>query len=173
MTIHRLQKLHLGANPDTTGECWFEPSSILNTNDVFPYPILRFGASNAAQPSVRHGCSIIFEVPQNYVGTPILRIKWTSTLTSGNVVWDADYRTLSGDDTTSLDQSGNEASVTVTDAAPTAALRQLVATINLTGSHFSAGETVQLNLFRDGTDAADTLAGSAILHDFTFEYSDA
>lgn len=160
--------------PDTTGECWAEPYSILATNDRWPYNIFRFGLNNAAQPTVRHGFYGSIVIPQNYANTPVLRILWTSSLTTGDVVWDFDYRVVGGNDTTSLDQTSQDEAVTVTDTAPGAAHRLLDVTINLTSGNFtsSGGKILQFGFFRDGVDAADTLAGAAILHNLLFRYSD-
>lgn len=176
MATHRLDRLHVGCIPDiteTTGECFPEPYSLRATNDTWRHQIWRFGSALAAAPTVRHGFFGVFEVPQNYVGTPVLRVHWTSTITTGNVVWDFDYRTVAGDDTTSLDQLAVEEAVTVTDAAPTATDRQLIATVALTAANFTAGDTVLFGFFRDGADAADTMAGSAQLHNLVFSYADA
>lgn len=172
MATHRIPILGWASRPDDTGECFFEPYDVLATNDVWDRLIGRFGSSNAAQPTVRHGIAGGFTVPKNYVGTPVLVIVWTSTLTSGNVVWDFEYRTVGGNDTTSLDQSGTEESVTVTDAAPGAAHRRLEATISLT-ANFAVDEEVEFYFARDGADGADTLAGSALLFQLLFEYADA
>lgn len=150
-----------------------EPYSVLATNDVWGLMIWRFGASNAAQPTTRIGLRGQFTVPQNYVGTASFKPIWTATLTSGNVAWDLDYRTVGGDDTTSLDQAGTEESITVTDTAPGAAHRRLTPSLSPTSANFAAGETIEFEFFRDGADAADTLAGSAILVDLLFQYNDA
>lgn len=173
MATHRINILGAGTVPDTSGNCWQEPYTILATNDVWGMLIYRFGSSNAAEPSTRIGLRGRFTVPKNYVGTAVLVIVWTATITSGNVVWDFDYRAVTGNDTESLDQSGNQESVTVTDAAPGAAHRRLEVTISLTSANFSADDTVEFELFRDGADAADTMAGSAILVDLLFQYADA
>lgn len=173
MATRTLSGLHRGGTPDTTGECWYEPYTILATNDVWGHPVVRFGSSNAAAPTVRHGFTGSFLVPSNYVGGAVIRIVWTATITTNDVVWDFDYRTVAGNDANSLDQAGTEEAVTVTDTAPGAAHRRLSVTIALTAGNFTAGETVTFGLFRDGVDAADTMAGSAILQDLIFEYSDA
>lgn len=158
--------------PDDTGDCFPEPYDVLATNDVWDRLVFRFGASNAAQPTVRAGVHGGFTVPKNYVGSAVLIIVWTATLTSGNVVFDFEYRTVGGNDTTSLDQSGTEESVTVTDAAPGAAHRRLEATVNLTSANLAADEEVEFFLARDGADAADTMAGSAILFNALLQYAD-
>lgn len=162
--------LGINTKPDNSGNCWAEPYSLLATNDVWDPMIWRFGASNSAQPTTRIGLHGSFVVPQNYVSFPSIYIHWTSTIITGNVVWDFECRTVGGDDTTSLDQTGTEESLTLTDAAPGAANRRLTPGLSLTGTNFAAGETVEFALFRDGVDAADTMAGSAILFDLIFSY---
>lgn len=173
MATWRIPILGFNTYQDSSGESWFEPYSILATNDVWGYGIWRFGSNNAAQPTVRHGIYGRFMVPKNYITSAVIVLDWTATLTSGNVVWDFDYRSVSGDDTTSLDQAGTEESVSVTDAAPAAAHRRLTPSLSLTSGNLSADETVQFYLVRDGADANDTMAGSAIIHGVYFQYSDA
>jgi hypothetical protein len=172
MATHQISILGSGTTPDTSGNCWQEPYTVLATNDVWGLLVYRFGSSNAAQPTTRIGLRGQFTVPQNYVGTAKIIPVWTATVTSGNVAWDCDYRTVGGDDTTSLDQTGNEESITVTDAAPGAAHRRLIPQLSPTSANFAAGETVEFELFRDGADAADTMAASAIVFDLLFQYSD-
>lgn len=173
MATHQISMLGVNTMPDNSGNCWMEPYSILATNDVWPFLVFRFGASNAAAPTTRIGLYGQFTVPQNYSTSAVVIPIWTATLTSGDVVWDLDYRSVSGDDTTSLDQSGTEESVSVTDTAPGAAHRRLTPSLNPTDANFAAGETIEFGLFRDGVDAADTMAGSAILLDLIFQYADA
>lgn len=173
MATFRMPIMGWPTRPDDTGDCFFEPYDILATNDVWKRIIGRFGASNVAQPTVRAGIHGGFNVPKNYVGSAVLVIVWTATLTSGNVVWDFEYRTVGGNDTTSFDQSGTEESLTVTDAAPGAANRRLEVTIALTSANFAADESVEFFFARDGADGNDTMAGSALLFDLLLEYADA
>lgn len=172
MATHRIPILGFGTTPDATGECYFEPYPILATNDVWDRLIARFGSSNAVAPTVRHGLHGGFVVPKNYVASPVIVFVWTATLITNAVVWDFEYRTVGGNDTTSLDQAGTEESVTVTDTAPTAAHSRLEATVALTAANFSVDDEVEFYLARDGVDAADTLAGSAILFSALFQYAD-
>lgn len=159
--------------PDTSGNCWFEPYDVLATNDVWDYLVVRFGSSNAAQPTTRIGLRGSFDVPQNYVGTASIIVHWTATVITGDVVWDFDYRAIGGDDLESLDQAGTQEAVTVTDTAPSAANERMTATLSLTSANLAAGDTVQFELFRDGVDVADTMAASAIVHEVIFQYNDA
>jgi hypothetical protein len=154
--------------PDTSGNVFWEPYSVKATNDQWRHGVWIF--NDTATRLLLYGQ---FVVPQNYVGSAKVYPVWTSTATTGNVVWDFDYRTVGGDDTTSLDQAGTEEALTVTDAAPTAAHRRLTPSMTPTAGNFSAGETVEFLLARDGANASDTMAAAVILFDLLFEYADA
>lgn len=168
MATHRIDILDWSQVPDTSGNVFPEGYDVKATNDVWDRMVWIFNDT-----ATRIGLHGGFAVPKNYVGGATLVIVWTATATTGNVVWDFDYRTVGGNDTTSLDQTGTEQSVTVTDAAPGAANRRLEATVALTAANFAADEEVEFTLFRDGVDAADTMAAAAILFRLQFEYSDA
>jgi hypothetical protein len=153
---------------DDSGNGYTTRYDDLATNDVWKQQVLVF--KDTATRILLYGQ---FEVPQNYVGTAKLIIKWTASATTNNVVWDFDYRTVGGNDTTSLDQTGTEEATTVTDAAPGAAWRILETSITLTSANFTAGEEVEFLLGRDGADGSDTMAASAVLIGAYFEYADA
>lgn len=168
--VHDLQK---GARPDTTGECYEEPYGITDTNGVWSdMPVVRFGASAGAAPTVRHGFQGQIRVPDDYDNGGDIELVWTSPITSGDVVWDAQCREVAGNDTTSLDQSGTQASVTATDTAPGATDRRMTTTLAL-GLTLTPGATLEFGIYRDGADAADTMAGPAILLSASLVYADA
>lgn len=158
----------LGANtlPDTSGNVWAEPASVAQTNKVFPYLIYRF-KDTATRILLRGKC----EVPQDYTGTPVFKVMWTATATTGNVVWEVEYRVVTGTNTTSLDQATVQETVATTVAAPSAAHNQMIATITPTAGNFAAGATVQFSLARNGASASDTMAADALLHGLYLEYS--
>ena len=160
----------LGANtvPDSSGEVFFEPYTIKATNDNWGHMVLIFNDS-----ATRNGLRGAFDVPQNYVGSANIIIHWTATATSGDVEWDFDYRAVGGDDTESLDQATAQESVNQNDTAPSAIHERMTVTLALTAGNFAAGDTVEFELFRDGTDAGDTMAAAAIVHQVLFEYADA
>lgn len=167
MATHRVPILDWSMSPDSTGNVTFEPYDIKATNDVWKALVGVYADTNT-----RLGLRGRFNVPKNYVGTAKLVAVWTSTATSGNVVWDCDYRAVGGNDAESLDQTSNQESVTVTDAAPGAANRRLEALLTLTSANLAVDDTVEFELFRDGADGADTMAAAALLFDLLFEYSD-
>lgn len=166
MATHRISILGPNTLPDTSGNVFFEPYPVKATNDFWKYLIAIFNDT-----ATKDALYTQFMVPQNYVGTAKFYVIWTSAATSGNVVWEIAYRTVGGDDTTSLDQATAEETVSVTDAAPTATDRRMTPSMTPTAGNFAAGETVQVRLARDGT-AADTMAAAAQVHDLIFEYAD-
>lgn len=168
MATFRLPILGWATTPDTSGNVFLEPYSVKATNDTWPGYIFVFDDT-----STRDGLNGRFTVPQNYVGTANLVIVWSSTATSGDVEWDFDYRAVGGNDTESLDQSGTQESVNSNDTAPSAANERMEISISLTDGNFAAGDTVQFELFRDGTDAGDTMSAAAMLFEAYFEYADA
>src|SRR3972149_7171101 len=115
MSVHRMPILGWGTIPNSSGSVFFEPYNIKATNDVWDRLVCVFNDT-----ATRIGLAGGFTVPKNYVGSPKIVVVWTSTATSGNVVWDCDYRAVGGDDSESLDQTGTQESVTVPDAAPPA-----------------------------------------------------
>jgi hypothetical protein len=148
---------------------FFQPYPVVATNDVWGNLIATFNDT-----ATRIGLYGAFEVPQNYnaSGTTAVKIIWTATATSGDVEWDFDYRAITGDNSESLDQSGTQETVNNNDTAPGGAHRRLECSITLTAGNFAAGDLVTFGLFRDGTDAGDTMAAAAHLFDLVFSYTD-
>lgn len=158
---------------DATGDAYFEPYTILATNDKFGNLIGRFGASNVAAPTVKAGFFGTITVPNDYSssGTVSVVVVWSATLTSGDVVFNFDYRSVGGNDTTSLDQATYQESLNVTDTAPGAANRRLTALMTVTAANITAGDTLEFYMSRDGVAAGDTMAGSAMIFDVYLSYT--
>lgn len=168
MATHRIPILGFGTVPDASGEVFFEPYNIKATNDVWKRIIGIFNDS-----ATRNGLHGGFVVPKNYVGSPNIVVVWTATATAGAVEFDFDYRAVGGNDTESLDQAGTQESVNVSDNAPTAIHRRLEALLALTAGNLAIDDEVEFALFRDGTDAGDTMAAAALIFQVLFEYADA
>ena len=166
MATHRVPIITWAFVPNAAG-VFFEPYPIKATNDVWDRMVLIFNDT-----ATRDGGAGGFTVPKNYVGTAKIIVVWTSTAVTGNVIWDFDYRAVGGDDTESLDQAGTQESVTVTDAAPSAANERMEASMTLTAANLAVDDEVTFELFRDGA-AADTIAAAVIVFALLFEYSDA
>lgn len=170
MATHQISILTANVAPDTTGRCWFETFDVAATNDVWKHLIIRYKDPTSGQV---HGIYSQFVVPQNYVTTAVLVPIWTSTATTGNCRWRFTYRTVGGNDTTSLDQTTNEEQVSFTQAAPGAALRRMApTTFTLTSANFTAGETVEYLFERNDDTGVDTMAADALIFDLLFQYSD-
>lgn len=167
MATYRIPILGPQTLPDATGDVFQEPYNVKATNDFWRH--LHFIFNDTA---TKISLYALFGVPKNYVSSAAWVIVWTSTATSGNVVWETAYRTVAGDDAASLDQATAEETQTVTDAAPTATDRRLETTITPTASNFAADETVELRFSRDGSSGSDTMAAAAQLVGLYFQYAD-
>lgn len=174
MATHQISLLGANTVPDNSGDCWQNPLSTLQTNEVWPFLIFNFGGTiaNNAAPTTRIGLYGQCQIPQNLIASPVIIPVWTASITTGDVKWEFDYRVVDGNDTESLDQVGVEESVGATDTAPSAAWERLTPTMALTLANLHPGATLQWALFRDGTDAADTMAATAILVDLLLQYAD-
>lgn len=157
-------------NPDTSGNVWWEPASVAETNGFFPAGLWRFKNSGSAKIKIRGS----WNVPKNYnaSGTTTVVVAWSTTATSNSVVWGFEYRSIGGDDTTSIDQSSAVETLSVTDAAPTAAWRRLVTTMTVTASNLAADDTLLFNFYRDKSSGSDTLAADAYLIGLYLQYTD-
>lgn len=168
MATHRIPVLGWASVPDTSGSVFFEGYDVKATNDVWDRLVLVFNDT-----ATRIGIHSGFTVPKNYVGGAKYIVVWTTTATSGDVEWDVDYRAVGGDDTESLDQTSNQESLNLNDTAPSAAHERMETAITATAGNFAVDDEVELTLFRDGTDAGDTIAAATIVFAVLFEYTDA
>lgn len=167
MATHRIPILGAQTSPDASGGVFFEPYNIKATNDLFRHMVLVFNNSNAVE-----GLYGAFVIPANYVGSPVIRVYWTSTAITGDIKLDFDYRAIGGNDAESLDQATFQEALTVTDTAPSAANERMEATMALTAGNLAADDIVEFFLTRESSNAADTLAAAITVHSVIFEYAD-
>ena len=173
MATHRIPILGFATRPDDTGECFFEPEDLnFGSSDIARQFVLALGSALAAAPTVKHGVYGAFRVPKNFVQTPKIIIEWSSTLTTGDAVFDFDYNTVAGNDTDSFDPAAWQESLTVTDTVSGTARRKMTAEVTPTSANYSVDDIVQFFFGRDGVDAADTLAGRAYVFELSLEYLD-
>lgn len=170
MANHQISILNGSVAPDNTGRCWFEPFDVIATNDIWRHLILRFSNPTSAQ---LHGFYGQFSLPLNYVGSAVIIPIWSCALTSGNARLRFTYRAVGGDNTESLDQTGNQEVVTITDAAGGAANRRMTPTMALTSANLAAGDTVEYLFQRLDDSGTDTINGDIVLHDLLLQYADA
>jgi len=154
--------------PDASGNVYFEPAAVnLQANDRYPNLVAVF-----KDTATRDKLGFAFHVPQDYVTSPVIRIIWSTTATSGNARWEADITAIA--DGESGDPSSDQESVGSTVAAPGTARLLKFTDLAFTGSNFAAGDLVQGVIARDGAEAgpADTIAAALYVHDVQFRYSD-
>lgn len=163
-TFHR--PIYFGLDPDTSGSVWWEPRSVLLTNDKYNRQWLVF-----ADTATKLWASGSFRVPDNYVGSPNFVVRWATAATSGNLIVDGEYRAIA--DGESADPTTNQEAVTSgAVAAPGTTWLEKETVIALTGANFAAGDLVEYDVGRDGSDS-DTIAASVVFCDVLFRYADA
>jgi len=168
MATHRIVILGWPAKPDNSGDVFPEPFSIKATNGVFDRLVLIFNDT-----ATRIGIPGGFTVPKNYVAGATLIAVWTSSAIAGNFIADFDYRAIGGDDAESLDQTGNQESVTVTDVAPSAAFERMEVSVALTDGNFAADDEVEFEFFRDGAaEGGGGIAAAVMCFQLLFGYTD-
>ena len=173
MATHRIPILGFSTRPDDSAEAFFQPADIdFGSNDLAREFLLCLGAATGSQPSVKHGVYGKFNVPKNYVGSASIVIRWSATLTSGDVVFDFDYNAVGGNDAETYDPSAWQESVTVTDTAPGTARRRLETSVSITSANLAVDDDVQFFFGRDGAAGADTMAGRAYVAEVLLQYND-
>jgi len=152
-----------GLVPDTSGNVWFEPAAITQTNDRYQQMVLRF-----KDTATKISAGFRFAVPDDYAAGGVFEVIWTTTATSGNAVWNADYSSAAK--TASLDPSADEESVNVTTAAPGTSQTGVASRMTPTVTNFAANDVCQGNISRNGA-GSDTIAADLCVYDVIFEYT--
>lgn len=109
-------------------------------------------------------------LPAHYAGGGLtLKLAWTANNATGNVKWDATFKSLT-DDTDNIGTKAfgvAPAGNTVTGGAPSVAREVVYDNITVTDgvdmNSVAAGEYFRLRITRDQADAADTMTGDAEL----------
>ncbi len=147
---------------------YFEPAAInFGSNDRYPTEVCVF-----KDTSTRIGVGFQFRVPQNYVGSPVFVVEWSTTATSGTYDVEVDYTAVGGDDAETFDPAADQENLGATDTASGTARRKQTVTLSATAGNFAAGDVVLGTLFRDGSES-DTIAASVYVFGLYFQYADA
>jgi hypothetical protein len=165
MATHRLSFADL-LTPDTSGNVFWQPASILDTNDFYPTnPVLVF-----ANTGTHDKANARFLVPKNYVGTAKIILRHKTTVTSGNLLLTCNYTSIAagetGDPAAAQETFGGSAA-----AVPGTANLLQDTTFTLTSANLAVDDTVLVQIGRNGA-GADTAAASLQLVDCFFEYAD-
>lgn len=164
MATHRISIGTWPLLPDTSGNVWLEPAAVTQTNDRYPQMVARF-----KDTATKDSLGFRFQVPLNYVSNPKFVVCWTTTVTSGNAVWNVDYN--SAGQTASLDPSADEENLSVTTAAPGSSQTGVQSSMSATAGNFATGDICQGKLSRNGA-GADTIAADLVVYEACFEYQD-
>lgn len=143
------------------------PYSLINTGTTQDLPVWYF--ANGATGTIKGA----FSIPDNWVGSSVLKIQWTSETTSGNVRWEFKHRSMAvGSNLLDTSTTPTEITQTVdTSSKPTSASNLEVDTITLTETDYTAGDLVYFEFSRLGGHANDTKADGASLVRLQFEYA--
>ena len=159
------KKIH-GCMPDTSGDVWGEPASILNTNTPFGDFIWIFEDSGNADDLF-----FSFGIPEDFKSNAFLRVIWTSSATSGDVDLDFLYRAVGGSDLESLDQSTAQRTISQTNlSAPSATRERMTTDFSMTDADLAADDTVKCALRRLSNN--DTMAAKLQVHEIRFYWDE-
>lgn len=115
-----------------------------------------------------------FRLPADYGSGGVLKLQWTANATSGDCKWQAQVGAITpADADTPLEHAFAAAATVTTTTNATEARRLNESSITLTMDSAAAGDLIELVIFRDSADAADTLAVDAELIIASFEYTTA
>lgn len=133
------------------------------TNDVWGGNILVFGDT-----ALKEEAHSFVGIPQEFPTTPTtvsFLPEWTCVPTTGNFQIDIDYRIVGGDGTESMDQTGTQEAITISDAAPSVAHRKMRPSLAATASNFnsSSEKILECKIARDGVTETSSIAASALL----------
>ena len=166
MATHRLSFGSL-LTPDTSGSVFWQPASVLDTNDLAGTDqVLIYADTATLLKGFAH-----FQVPKNYVGTAKVIVRYKTTATSGNVLWTLDYRAIAAGETGDPATWQESLAGTATAVAGTTNLLSDIE-FTLTSSNLAVDDTVLVSVNRNGA-GADTVAASLQLVDAIFQYADA
>jgi hypothetical protein len=152
-----------GCNNATAGSVWDLPTSspavaACKTGTNTQMGVLDFADSASLSAQIHH------KLPSTWTGSIDVNIKWLTSATSGNVVWQMAAVCVADAET---DDPAFATAVTVTDAAKGTTLQTNDATLTMTTSDTitgcAAGELMHLKILRDAAHASDTLAATARL----------
>ena len=165
MSTHRMNLLNSSVRP-FDGNCFFSPMSteVSTTQD----PIVLHMITSVVSYIIG-----VIRIPENYVGTPVVSVFWTSTTTTNTVDFDFRHRTIGAGESAIIATSPSEltADGTVNNGGPATANFLVLDTLPLTTTDITAGQLMYFEFERDGVtdDKVDTIT----IHGLHFEYDDA
>lgn len=153
-------------NPDSASYAWWQPSVILDSNDLAPQTRVLIYSSSI---NGRIKTMTTIPIPSDFGSGATVGIQWKTSATTGNAVWVVEYRSVA--DGESLDPSTWQSSGSVTGSANGTARYRTTSEVTLIDSDFAANDTVIITVCRERNGTADTLAAEAELVDAYFKYT--
>jgi hypothetical protein len=150
--------------PDTSGNVFWQPASILDTNDLYPawQPLIYTDTATHDKAFAR------FSVPKNYTGNSKIIVRYKTTATSGNALWTVNYTSIAVGETGDPAAAQETLAGTAT-AVPVTANVLADVPFTLTAANLAADDTILIAIGRNGA-GADTVAASLQLVDAFLEY---
>lgn len=164
MATHRIPILGHATVPDASGDVFFQPYTVVDSGAVIDPLVLMFNDSGT-----KDGIRSSFRVPENYVGTAVLKVVWTANATSGTFIVDWTVLTRSGAE--DMGAAATRSTETATDTKGGTAFTREELSLTLTDADYAAGDEVLFEMFRDTI--SDTMAAAAAVFGVYFEYQDA
>lgn len=161
----------VGTSGGTAGHVWNEdplsttctPASIVGTNRAI-------GACTFPDSDGDYGRQLTEELPTGYVAASLIAKIWWKTTGTGNARFQIQTKCYADDEAD--DASFNTATVT-TAAAGTSARPNTVTTAAITDTGCAGGELLRVRVFRNRTEASDTLNAALDVEKVTFYYTEA
>jgi len=167
MATRRVDLGFNGTVRPSTGDPHFVPYTVVNSGSTQD-PIVLVMLSAVVTVIKGH-----IRIPEDYVGTPVLSIVWTSETAANTVDFKFRHRTIAGSDTALLDISTSPTEredTSVDNGGPSAPSERMLDTISLTTTDLTAGETMYYEFERDGV--TDDKADDITIWHLDFQYSD-
>lgn len=153
--------------PDTSSQCWIEPINILSPTTLFNLKTIRFGSASSTRTAVIHGIYGSFIVPDDYFSGSTIKISWNSPITSNNCIFELQYAIISQSNQSVVTAAPVQTIIiTGSASAPAHGYRNSTFVLN----NMVAGSHINYYLYRNGTAAADTLAGPVLISNIIFTY---
>ncbi len=164
--------LNASVLPDSSGNVYFEPFTIVASSSAFSNPFFKHGNFSFLDSTTKDCLYGLTTVPKDLATstTPTFTPVWTASSTSGNIVWEIAYRDVGGDDATVLNSTTAQVTASTTDAAPSAIFNRLTPSINASTTVLTRGDTLEYRFCRDGSDSSDTMSATATLQSLLFNY---
>ncbi len=167
MATHRMNLLGGLAAPDVSGNVFPQGTTVKLTNDLWKGLAIVFNDT-----ATKDGFAFEFEVPKEFVSGMKLVVKWATSVTSGNVEWEADYRAIAAAET--IDPTTWQTTVASgAVAVPGTAWLLKETTLTLTDGDFAVDDKVFGHLSRKGSSGNDTAAAAVLMIGLELEFADA